>query len=317
MNHLRLHRPAETDVLPRQDDRSSWIDEMPFQSQKGYLMAVTGVGVIGLALYSFFDPAPLPGVFTHFARIVLMAGGVFLLLGLYMLHPKQAALLLLFGAYKGTDRTEGLRWANPLYRTRKVSLRAHSLNSDRIKVNDKRGNPIEIAAAIVWRVRDTARATFEVEDYQDYVRIQSDAAMRHLASSYAYDDADELPNGRPGITLRSGIQEVSAALARALQERFDRAGIVVEDAKLTHLAYAPEIAGVMLRRQQAEAIIAARQKIVTGAVTMVEMALQALSERDVVHLDDERKAAMVSNLMVVLCAERDVQPIVNTGSLYT
>ena len=302
--------------MPRQNSHSP-LAEVPFQSLNGYPMTVTGLLVIALTLYSFFNPPQLPNVLTILARIVLLLSGTLLLLGLYMLHPKQAALLLLFGAYRGTDRAEGLRWANPFYRVRKVSLRAHSFNSEQIKVNDKRGNPIEIAAAIVWRVHDAARATFEVESYQDYVRIQSEAAIRHLASSYAYDDADETANGRPGITLRSGIQEVGAALAHALQERFDLAGIRVEDAKLTHLAYAPEIAGVMLRRQQAEAIIAARQKIVTGAVTMVEMALQALSERNVIHLDDERKAAMVSNLMVVLCADREVQPIVNAGTLYT
>lgn len=303
--------------MPRHGSDSPLADEVPFQSSSGYPMIVTGLLVIALTFYSFFSPPPLPNILTFLVRIVLLSSGTLLLLGLYMLHPKQAALLLMFGAYRGTDRAAGLRWANPFYRVRKVSLRAHSFNSEQIKVNDKRGNPIEIAAAIVWRMHDTAKATFDVENCQDYVRIQSEAAIRHLANSYAYDDADETPNGKPGITLRGGIPEVGAALTQALQERFDLAGIRVEDAKLTHLAYAPEIAGVMLRRQQAEAIIAARQKIVTGAVTMVEMALQALSERDVVHLDDERKAAMVSNLMVVLCAERDVQPIINAGSLYT
>jgi regulator of protease activity HflC (stomatin/prohibitin superfamily) len=183
-------------------------------------------------------------------------------------------------------------------------------------VNDKRGNPIEIGAAIVWRVDDAARARFDVENYEEYVRVQSEAAIRHLASAYAYDEADEAVPGHTEITLRSGIEEVSAALSRELQNRFALAGILVEDAKLTHLAYAPEIAGVMLRRQQAEAIISARSKIVTGAVSMVEMALNALSERRVVELDDERKAAMVSNLLVVLCAESDVQPVVNAGTLY-
>jgi regulator of protease activity HflC (stomatin/prohibitin superfamily) len=317
MSHGNLHYLRETQAMPGQNSRSPSVDEIPFQSLNGYLMAVTGVAVVGLTIYSFFNLPQLPSTFSIIVRVVSLSSGMLLLLGLYMLHPKHAALLLLFGAYRGTDRAEGLRWANPLYRVRKISLRAHILNSERIKVNDKRGNPIEIAAAIVWRVHDTAKATFEVEDYYDYVRIQSEAAIRHLASSYAYDDADDTQNGKPGITLRSGIQEVGMALARALQERFDQAGIMVEDARLTHLAYAPEIAAVMLRRQQAEAIIAARQKIVTGAVTMVEMALQALSERDVVHLDDERKAAMVSNLMVVLCAERETQPIVNAGTLYT
>lgn len=329
MTHLRLHQSTSADAVSQreslspqqsaspQDSHSSSIHEIGFQSLSGYLMAVSGVIVVGLAVLSFLNPGSLSSILPFVVRVALLACGLFILLGLYMLHPKEAALLLVFGAYRGTDRSEGLRWANPLFKVKKVSLRVHSLNSDQIKVNDKRGNPIEIAAAIVWRVGDPAKAHFEVEDHQSYVRIQSEAAIRHLASTYAYDDADETPEGRPGVTLRSGIQEVSAGLARALQEAFNRAGIIVEDAKLTHLAYAPEIAGAMLRRQQAEAIIAARQKIVTGAVTMVEMALQALSERDFVQLDDERKAAMVSNLMVVLCAERDVQPIVNTGTLYT
>jgi regulator of protease activity HflC (stomatin/prohibitin superfamily) len=314
MSNLRYLR--ETQAVPGRS-RAPSVEEVPFHSLNGYLIAVTGVAVVGLSIYSFFNLPQLPSAFNIIVRVALLLSGVFLLLGLYMLHPKQGALLLLFGAYRGTDLAEGLRWANPFCRVRKISLRAHILNSDKIKVNDKRGNPIEIAAAIVWRVHDTAKAAFDVEDYHNYVSIQSEAAIRHLASSYAYDDADDMQNGKPGITLRSGIQEVSASLARALQESFDQAGIGVEDAKLTHLAYAPEIAAVMLRRQQAEAIIAARQKIVTGAVTMVEMALQALSERDVVHLDDERKAAMVSNLMVVLCSERDTQPIINAGSLYT
>lgn len=317
MNHLRLHQSSEADANAQQSGRPSLASEIVFQSLNGYVMASAGVAVVGLAVLSFFNLPTLPSILPLVVRVALLVSGLFLSLGLYTLHPKEAGLLLLFGAYRGTDRAEGLRWANPLCRVKKVSLRAYSVNSEQIKVNDKRGNPIEIAAAIVWRMNDTAKANFEVENYQDYVRIQSEAAIRQLASRYAYDDADEGPDGRPGTTLRSGTQEVSAALARALGEAFDRAGIVVEDAKLTHLAYSPEIAGVMLRRQQAEAIIAARQKIVTGAVTMVEMALQALSERAVVQLDDERKAAMVSNLMVVLCAEREVQPIVNTGTLYT
>jgi len=241
--------------------------------------------------------------------------GAFVLSGLYMLQPNEAAILLLFGAYKGTDRTEGLRWANPFYKKQKISLRAHNLASDRLKVNDKRGNPIEIAAAIVWRVQDTAQASFDVEDYEEYVRIQAEAAVRHLASSYAYDEGEDLHEGE--ITLRAGQDRVTQSLIRELTDRFEQAGISVEDAKLTHLAYAPEIAQVMLRRQQAEAIIAARSKIVHGAVSMVEMALKGLSERDIVHLDDERRAAMVSNLLVVLCSEGEAQPVINTGTLYT
>ena len=291
--------------------------EVELKSWNGYFMFLMGLLIIGVSAYSFTwlpqEPTPAQAI----GRLLLIVAGVLVLKGLYMLQPRQAALLLLFGAYRGSDRAEGLRWANPFYRKKRISLRAHNLNSEKIKVNDKRGNPIEIAAAIVWRVDDTAKASFDIENYQDYVRIQSEAAIRHLASGYAYDNADDDSHGSSEITLRSGMNEVGAALLTELHERFEPAGIFVEDAKLTHLAYAPEIAGVMLRRQQAEAIIAARQKIVTGAVTMVDMALKALSEHKVVELDDERKAAMVSNLMVVLCAESDVQPVVNAGTLYT
>jgi regulator of protease activity HflC (stomatin/prohibitin superfamily) len=243
--------------------------------------------------------------------------GMFCLAGLYMLQPNQVALLTLFGSYRGSDRSEGLRWANPFYVKKKVSVRARNFNSEKLKVNDARGNPIEIAATVVWRVDDTARASFDVENYEAYVLTQAESAVRHLALSYAYDHFEESATSQAEVTLRSGTEEVSAALSRELQQRFEQAGLVVVDAKLTHLAYAPEIAGTMLRRQQAEAVIAARTKIVAGAVSMVEQALQQLSERDVVNLDEERKAAMVSNLLVVLCADRDAQPVVNAGSLYS
>jgi regulator of protease activity HflC (stomatin/prohibitin superfamily) len=237
--------------------------------------------------------------------------------GLYMLQPNQAALLLLFGSYRGTDRERGLRWANPFYAKGKISVRAHNFNSEKLKVNDKRGNPIEIAATVVWRVDDTAKASFDVENYEAYVLTQAESALRHLALSYAYDNFEE-PSaaGVHEVTLRSGTEEVSAALRNELQQRFAQAGIVVVDAKLTHLAYAPEIAGTMLRRQQAEAVIAARTKIVSGAVSMVEMALTQLAERGLVQLDDERRAAMVSNLLVVLCSDHDATPVVNAGTLY-
>jgi len=235
--------------------------------------------------------------------------------GLYMLQPNQAAILLLFGSYRGTDRAHGLRWANPFYSKTKVSVRARNFNSEKLKVNDLRGNPIEIAATVVWRVDDTARATFDVENFEAYVLTQSESALRHLALSYAYDNLDE-PAGRAEVTLRSGTEEVSAALSRELQQRFEQAGLVVVDAKLTHLAYAPEIAGTMLRRQQAEAVIAARTKIVQGAVGMVELALKGLAERELMQLDDERRAAMVSNLLVVLCSDHDATPVINAGTLY-
>jgi regulator of protease activity HflC (stomatin/prohibitin superfamily) len=246
-----------------------------------------------------------------------MVGAVWCLTGLYMLQPNQAALLLLFGSYRGSDRSEGLRWANPFYVKKKVSVRARNFNSEKLKVNDLRGNPIEIAAAIVWKVEDTAQASFDVDNYEAYVLTQAESAVRHLALSYAYDNLDEPAAGAMHeITLRSGTDEVAAALRAELQARFALAGIVVVDAKLTHLAYAPEIAGTMLRRQQAEAIIAARSKIVHGAVGMVELALNGLAERGLLHLDDERKAAMVSNLLVVLCSDHDATPIVNAGTLY-
>jgi regulator of protease activity HflC (stomatin/prohibitin superfamily) len=209
-------------------------------------------------------------------------------------------------------RTAGFHWTNPFNKKLKVSLRARNLNGDKLKVNDKSGNPIEIAAVVVWRVQDTTQATFDVQDYENYVRVQSESAVRHIANAYAYDHGEVNE-----ITLRSGVEEVSLALKKELQDRLAKAGVVVEEARLTHLAYAPEIASAMLRRQQAEAIIAARQKIVHGAVSMVEMALKEIADKQVVNLDEERKAAMVSNLLVVLCGETEVHPVINTGTLYT
>lgn len=288
--------------------------EIERRTANGYLWLVLGLAPLAASVYLFVNVAAF-GPRGLIVAIALVLVGAFILAGLYMLQPNEAAILLLFGEYKGTDRAEGLRWANPFYKKQKISLRAHNLASERLKVNDKRGNPIKIAAAIVWRVRDTAQASFDVEDYEQYVKVQAEAAVRHLASSYAYDEGEDLHEGE--ITLRAGQDKVAQSLVRELTERFDQAGIVVEDAKLTHLAYAPEIAQVMLRRQQAEAIIAARSKIVHGAVSMVEMALKGLSERDIVQLDDERRAAMVSNLLVVLCAESEAQPVINTGTLYT
>ncbi len=287
--------------------------EIARRTANGYLWLVLGLVPLAASVYLFVN-VPAFGPRGLIVAIGLVLVGAFILAGLYMLQPNEAAILLLFGEYKGTDRAEGLRWANPFFKKQKISLRAHNLASERLKVNDKRGNPIEIAAAIVWRVRDTAQASFDVEDYEQYVKVQAEAAVRHLASSYAYDVGEDLHIGE--ITLRAGQDKVAQSLIRELTERFDQAGIVVEDAKLTHLAYAPEIAQVMLRRQQAEAIIAARSKIVHGAVSMVEMALKGLSERDIVQLDDERRAAMVSNLLVVLCSEGEAQPVINTGTLY-
>ena len=238
--------------------------------------------------------------------------GLFTCFGYFTLQPNEGRVLILFGAYRGTVRHSGWHWTNPLNTKLRISLRLRNLSGEKLKVNDKRGNPIEIAVVVVWRVRDTAQACFDVDNYAEYVHVQSESAVRHLANCYAYD------HGEPEeITLRSGVEEVSATLHDQLQERLAKAGVLIEEARVTHLAYAPEIAGTMLRRQQAEAIIDARQKIVHGAVSMVEMALQELAEKHVVALDEERKAAMVSNLLVVLCGETEAQPIINTGTLYT
>ena len=291
--------------------------ELAFTSASGYLALLVGLGlpIASFAWMATQDDEPDVGTVLKVVGLIFLA--VLALAGLYMQQPNQSSILTLFGSYRGTDRATGLRWAIPFYGKRKISLRARNLVSERLKVNDKRGNPIEIAAAIVWRVEDTARAAFDVEDFERYVSVQAEAALRHLAGQYAYDHAAGADHETDEITLRSATTEVARELAAELDERFSQAGISVEDARLTHLAYAPEIAGAMLRRQQAEAVIAARQKIVHGAVSMVEMALQGLSEKNLVALDDERKAAMVSNLLVVLCAESDVQPVVNTGTLYS
>ena len=289
-----------------------------FVASTGNGFAYVGIGIVAiLAGAGLLLARPAPAVALVFVFGMLV--GTWCLAGLYMLQPNQAALLTLFGSYRGTDRNEGLRWANPFYVKRKISVRARNFNSEKLKVNDLRGNPIEIAAAIVWRVEDTAQASFDIDNYEAYVLTQAESALRHLALSYAYDNIDE-PDAAATkareITLRSGTDEVAAALKAELEARFAQAGIVVVDAKLTHLAYAPEIAGTMLRRQQAEAIIAARTKIVHGAVGMVELALNGLAERGLLQLDDERRAAMVSNLLVVLCSDHDATPVVNTGTLY-
>jgi regulator of protease activity HflC (stomatin/prohibitin superfamily) len=250
--------------------------------------------------------------FTIVLGIIGIIASIFLFAGFITLQPNEAAVLLLFGEYRGTLRESGFYWANPFLTKKKVSLRLRSMEGQKLKVNDKQGNPIEIGAVIVWRVQDTAQATFDVDDYAQFVSIQSETAVRHLANSYAYDHGEENE-----LTLRSGVDEVSATLKNELTDRLAKAGVVVEEARITHLAYAPEIAGVMLRRQQADAIIAARQKIVHGAVSMVQMALKDLSEQKVIELDAERKAAMVSNLLLVLCGERDTQPVISMGTAPT
>lgn len=290
------------------------LQEYRIQSSDGYIMIALVCLLIAAGIYSLVTLPPAEGLVAIGWRLGLLIAGLFVFSGLYMLQPNEAALLSLFGQYKGTDRSEGLRWVNPFYSKRKLSLRARTLNTAPLKVNDKRGNPVEIGAAIVWRVQDSALAIYNVDDFERFVNVQAEAALRHLASLYAYDDGEDLAEGE--TTLRAGMDVVASAMRAELHNRFSAAGIDVEDAKLTHLAYAAEIAQVMLRRQQAEAIISARKKIVQGAVSMVEAALQGLSERHIVELDDERKAAMVSNLLVVLCSDRETQPVVNAGTLY-
>ena len=291
-------------------------EEVDFKSFSGYLALLIALAAF-IAIPVLIGYAPRDEYGEKDVPVLAVIGCALLfplmLKGLYMLQPNQSSLMMLFGAYRGTDYSTGLRWANPFFSKKKVSLRLRNFNSERLKVNDKRGNPIEIAAAVVWKVSDTARAVLDIDDYERYVPIQAESALRHLANEYSYDTHDD---DQAELTLRGGADEVVSRLKRELQERFEKAGLRVEDARLTHLAYSPEIAGAMLRRQQAEAVIGARKQIVLGAVSMVEMALKGLQERGVVELDDERKAAMVSNLLVVLCAESEAKPVINAGSLY-
>jgi len=277
----------------------------------GWRMVIFFIFPLALAIFGFVLGIRGKKPALIVASILLFATTIFLMTGFFTVEPNQGIVLLLFGKYKGTERETGFRWANPLYNRQKISLRARNFDSEKLKVNDKKGNPIEISAVIVWRVQDTAHAVFDVDDYSNYVHVQSESAVRHLATTYPYDDTD----GEP-VSLRSATDEVSEALGKEIQERVQNAGVTIDEARINHLAYAPEIAHAMLQRQQAEAIIAARQKIVEGAVGMVEMALTRLREDNVVDLDEERKAAMVSNLLVVLCSDKATQPIVNAGSLY-
>jgi regulator of protease activity HflC (stomatin/prohibitin superfamily) len=285
--------------------------ERPANTQSGYVMLLVlllTIGVIAAGLTLAGNNMATTGIVLVVIGIVAM---LFVSVGFYFLQPNQAAAILLFGDYKGTDRNPGLRWRLPWLTRTKISTRIHNITSDRLKVNDLRGNPIEIAANVVWRVTDTAQALYDVDNYQDFIDIQIESAIRAIAGKYPYDDVEHQE-----VTLRGDAVEVGEDLERELQERVARAGISIDEARLMHLAYAQEIAQAMLRRQQAEAVIAARAKLVLGAVSMVETALQMLSEKEVVELDDERRATMVSNLMVVLCSERDTQPVVNAGSLY-
>jgi len=325
--------------------------ERTVTAANGLLALFFGIAFVLLAIVAFVmmvqaadSNAPPAQVATRAGALVVMAlAAVLTFLGLFTLQPNEARVLILFGSYKGTVRKPGFHFANPFYaRSRgkvsrsgesstgakatpaskrvlglshlptKISLRARNFNSDTLKVNDKRGNPVEIAAVFVWRVADTAQAVFDVEEFESYVAVQAESAIRGVASNYAYDQGDD-----EEITLRGGGDEVAAAMTRELQARLDIAGVRIEESRLTHLAYAPEIASAMLRRQQAEAVIAARKVIVHGAVSMVQMALNDLEQQAVVKLDEERRAAMVSNLLVVLCGTSEAAPVINTGTLYT
>lgn len=278
----------------------------------GYLAFVLCI-LIGLfGILAFYNAVQLSGGWSIITGLLFIAF-VFTAKGIKIVNPNHSLVLTFFGKYVGSIKQNGLLWVNPLFGTQKISLRANNLNGQTLKVNDKMGNPIEIAAVIVWQVSDTYRAAFEVEGYQQYVQIQSEAAVRHLATSCPYE---RLEDETAEITLRDGGEKVNELLEQELNERLAAAGITVREARISHLAYAPEIAGAMLQRQQATAIVAARSKIVEGAVGMVEMALEHLSRKQIVTLDEERKAAMVSNLMVVLCGEKAATPVLNTGSLY-
>jgi regulator of protease activity HflC (stomatin/prohibitin superfamily) len=294
------------------DDRAIHVTgERPGGGIGGGLMLLLLL-LLAAAPVFLFGRAEATGVYAYaILGIMSVVAAVLVLLGFYMIQPNTAVVITLFGDYRGSDRTPGLRWVPFWYIRKKISLRVRNVTSEMLKVNDKRGNPIEIAANVVWRVSDSAQALFDVEDYNSFVNIQIETALREVTRHYAYDHGED---DEP--TLRADAERVGEQLRGDLQERVAVAGVTIDECHLMHLAYAPEIAGAMLRRQQAEAVIAARKTIVAGAVFMVENALQMLSERDVIHLDEERKAAMVSNLLVVLCADRDAQPVLNTGTLY-
>lgn len=279
--------------------------------------AFTANGYVSIVVLFILEVLCIVGIATLpvFLKIILVLVGTIVFicwLGFFMVAPNQGRVMQLFGQYVGTERQPGLRWANPLYMKLKVSLRVRNFESGTLKVNDSNGNPIDIAAVVVWKVVDTAEALFEVDDYENYVTIQSEAALRNLATTHPYDAYDD---EGADMCLRSNPEEVATLLKKEVQNRLSKAGVEVIEARISHLAYAPEIASAMLQRQQASAIVAARKKIVEGAVGMVELALEALAEKNVVQLDNERKAAMVSNLLVVLCGEHQVTPVVNTGSL--
>jgi regulator of protease activity HflC (stomatin/prohibitin superfamily) len=287
--------------------------EMNRQTMSGYLPLIVLVGLIAFSIYGFttlgqYDRAERGIYILGYLGLILVS--ILGLSGLFVVQPNQGAVLTLFGRYIGTENRPGLHWANPFYVKKHISLRVRNFETSHLKVNDHDGNPIEIAAVVVWKVTDTAEASFQVDDYKHYVEVQSEAALRNLATNYAYDSHDDMKS------LRGNTNEVAQHLKTEIQERLEVAGVEVIEARISHLAYAPEIAAVMLQRQQASAVIAARQKIVEGAVGMVEMALDMLNQKGVVTFDEERKAAMVSNLLVVLCGDRATQPVINAGTIY-
>jgi regulator of protease activity HflC (stomatin/prohibitin superfamily) len=281
----------------------------------GYLMLLVGIILLAVAGLLIYYSQNSTNTLFVILSIIISIIAILLFIGLFTVNPNEAKVAILFGSYAGSVRANGFFWANPFFIKKKFSLRARNLSGQKLKVNDKVGNPIEIATVIVWQVQDTFKAAFEVDDFEQYVVIQSEAAVRHLAQSYPYDSFED-EYMEEGLTLRSGAEQVNKLLESELQERLNRAGVKVMEARLSHLAYAPEIAEAMLRRQQATAVVAARTRIVHGAVSMVEMALHQLSERHLVELDEERRAAMVSNLLVVLCSESAASPVINTGTLY-
>jgi regulator of protease activity HflC (stomatin/prohibitin superfamily) len=287
------------------------IRERETASLPGLLVVIVVLVALGFTVYSLVvQPfGSSPGVIVATALLVVVE--CFVLAGVFVVNPNEGRVLQFFGAYVGTVKEAGLRWANPFYTKRRISLRVRNFESARLKVNDLEGNPIEIAAVVVWRVVDTAEAVFEVDDYQNFVKVQTEAAVRNLATSYKYDAHED-----DQMSLRGNTAAVADHMKKEIQDRLAKAGVEVLEARISHLAYAPEIAQAMLQRQQAGAIIAARQRIVEGAVGMVQMALDMLSQREILELDNERRAAMVSNLLVVLCGERSTQPVINTGTIY-
>ncbi len=272
----------------------------------GYIMLLVFFALVGSAVFVIVNSFILVGILMFFGLIIMLVGFI-------SVNPNDSRILVLFGEYKGTVKKNGLYWVNPFYTKKKISLRARNFDSERVKVNDKLGNPIMISVILVWKVSDTHKAAFDVDNYESFVRVQSDSAVRKLAGLYPYDNFDD---DQAEVSLRSGLEEVNHTLEKELQERLSISGIEVLEARIGYLAYASEIASVMLKRQQAEAVVAARLKIVDGAVSMVELALAQLSKKKIVELDEEKKAAMVSNLMVVLCSDKEATPVLNTGTLH-